>query len=157
MRCLLGLLGLCLAALPARAQDEKFQLDGYAPAEGLFWVEGVQARFRHLGDPALRLKVVYRPNSKVARGVQVARGAEGWVTFVPEAPGLLRLAAYEVVGVDDKGEEKHKELDKKVVSVRFAGAGLLGISIMVLAGILLFGGAFVSIRALLRAQPRSHL
>ena len=46
-------------------------------------------------------------------------------------------------------------LDTLVVSIRFDSADRLGVAIMAIAGALLFGGAFVSIRALLRSQDRA--
>lgn len=91
------------------------------------------------------VKVVYSPGSRVERTDTIAvpkltrppQGRPYQVVWRPARPGVVQLSA---AGQSIK------------VSVRFEGVPSSGIGIMLFAGLILFGGAAVSLRALLREE-----
>ncbi|MBN2490053.1 MAG: hypothetical protein JXQ29_04305 [Planctomycetes bacterium] len=93
---------------------------------------------------ALRLKVVYRPNSATVREVVVGGfDAAGTIRWHPEAPGITLLIAETAGG---------ESVCQKRVAVCFASTPVSGIIVMVLAGLLLFGGASISLVLALRGK-----
>ena len=81
----------------------------------------VRARLRRAGDQSQQPTVLKR--------------------FAPESPGIAKL-----VVIDADGQE----LGSEEVAIRYAGIPIYGIIVMVLAGILLFGGAGTSLVIALR-------
>lgn len=80
--------------------------------------------------------VVYLPNSKVERQVEVGTtGADGRLEWAPEAAGVVRLVAGEAGSV--------------TAAVRFDGVPASGLLVLVLAGALLFGGVAFAFRRLM--------
>jgi len=122
----------------ARAQ---FTVEGYDPGKGAFLVEGKEAQFEWAGNPAAKFRVVYRPNTKIEETVELGTAADKRYRFTPKVAGLLNLVAY--VGAE--------AVATKTLSVRFASTLGVGLVVMLFAALVLFGGALVSIRALLRA------
>lgn len=125
MRCL----PLCLVALlavPASAQDVA-SVEPAAPVRG----EPVVVTFDAPTDSAT---VTYRPGAVTARATTVAVGGESF-EFTPERAGVVQVKA---------GDGAAKSL-----SVRFVSSPLAGVVVMALAGLILFGGAALSLRALL--------
>ena len=92
------------------------------------------------GD-ASSLVVLYRPNSKTSVEQSVAI-SDGRATWIPTSPGLASL---------DLLDHDKTSLAKRTVSIRFAETSYVGLAVMILAAVLLFGGAAISIRALLRS------
>jgi len=92
------------------------------------------------------LTVIYRPNSateKVDDSGPFPLDAEGRVQWVPQSPGIATLAV-----LDREG----KTVAQSDVAIRFAEVPLAGIVVMVLAGLLLFGGAGYSLVLALRKE-----
>ena len=140
---LFSILALITAALPAQ-ETKAWSLEGYDASKGEFYVEGKEARLRWLGPATAKLSAVYRPESEVPESEALTPDAEGRVSWKPKTAGLVQLLAT----LDDKSTVK------ALVSVRFASTFSIGLVVMVLAALILFGGAFFSIRALLRAGHR---
>ncbi len=142
-----------LLAAGLRAQG--FEITDYAPREDRFLVVGRETQLRWRGeDPSIVVRAVYRPGSKVEK-VEELGGGGGEVYWTPTAPGLVKLSVYRLTKGKD-GKTTETEIDKEFVSVKFGGGFPLGIVVMFLAGLILFGGAGWSIRALLRAsEPRA--
>jgi len=91
--------------------------------------------------PTDSLRLVYRPNSAVARVEWVVSDqSDGRFQWTPSDAGVVAMAA---------GEQSRN------VSVRFAGVSTSGIVVMLLAFCLLFGGAFFAFR-LLFSDPESE-
>lgn len=88
---------------------------------------------------AVKLRVQYRPNSKTSVDEEVEASAAG-VSWTPLHAGLASIS---VVGPGDQ------VLATRTVSVRFAALSSVGLVVMIFAALLLFGGAAISIRALL--------
>lgn len=132
---------------PVAGQGRKLQIQGWV-ADRPYLVEGKATEIR--GGPEqgrlASLTVIYRPGSKVeSKPESVTVTSDGTATWIPRAPGLAKLIAkIEPAGGGEPIE--HEE----IVSVRFETAISFGLFVMVAAGLILFGGAFLSIRALLR-------
>ena len=125
----------CLLGLAASAAaDPVLKLAAAFPVEGKEQV----VRLEDFGAPtAIRLKIVYRPNSETQSEVIVGDfGADGTVIWRPAVPGITLLIA-----------ETHdgQSVCQKRVATCFATTPISGILVMVLAGILLFGGAATSL------------
>jgi hypothetical protein len=127
-----------LLASALAAQEPTLQLEGYAPLQGKFFTEGKAAKVSLKSATMTKLVVTYRPASKVAQ-TDTLTATGGSVNWTPKAAGLVKLDAY--YGADKPVTD--------VVSVAFAHWFTSGLVVMFVAGVLLFGGAFVSIRALL--------
>lgn len=121
---LLPLLVLLVAA-PLAAQDV-VRVEPEAPVRG----EPVRVVF---SEPVDSVRVTYRPGAITAHVETFTPGAATF-EFVPERAGVVAVAAGEA---------------SQSLSVRFQGTPLSGIVVMVLAGLVLFGGAAVALRALL--------
>lgn len=143
-------LALTVAAAPA-AGDEKITLDDKFATVGA--AEAVQ--LTGSTDPtALRLRVTYRPNSATSdETVLGAFDADGRITWTPAAPGLTVLEAVRPDGKDENGDAKFKAVTKLRVATCYAETPVSGLLVMILAGILLFGGAAVSLCMALRETP----
>lgn len=109
-----------------------------------FATQGASQQFRTAGAKVSKLKVTYRPGSKTSKSVELTSQTAGVFAWTPTSPGLVTVAAHV--------EGQAKALVTKNFSVRFAEGSVLGIFVMLFAAILLFGGAAISIRALLRAD-----
>ncbi len=84
-----------------------------------------------------RLRVTYRPNSEVETIERLgATNAEGELVWIPDDAGIATLEAG-LASVGSQGEQTSLNL---TVSVRFRSSPALGIVILLLAGMILFGG-----------------
>lgn len=92
-------------------------------------------------DVVEEITVTYSPSSNVAQTEVVKANGTKLVLWRPQRPGVVSIAA--------PGHEP------KTHSVRFDGVPLSGVIIMMLAGFILFGGAFISLRALLAGGSKS--
>ena len=117
---------LLLAATPALAQSIDMTPD--------LAVVGREATLR-FGAPVDTLFVTYRPNSGIAMEEAVPVGGANSVTWTPSRAGVVSLATPDGASTN--------------VSVRFDRTPASGVLILVLAGLILFGGAAFSMRALL--------
>lgn len=98
-------------------------------------VVGREAMLR-FGEPVDTLFVTYRPNSVVAQIDTIRIGGFDAVKWTPHRAGVVQLAT-------PGGGSRN-------VSVRFTELPLLGLGVLIGAGLILFGGAILSMRALLR-------
>lgn len=121
-----SLLLLALLAASASAQDVA-SVAPAAPVRG----EPVLVTFE---APADTVTVTYRPGAVTAR-TETFTGVGETFEFTPERAGVVAVAA---AGGSPKS-----------LSVRFVSSPLAGIVVMILAGLILFGGAAISLRALL--------
>ena len=103
---------------------------------------GVETTVTIAGEYAA-LRVVYQPAAPVAKRVTVSESARSVVKWTPTKAGVASVEA-----VDSAGQV----LAKKDVSVKFANTPPAGIAIFVIAGLVLFGGATLSLRSLLRGS-----
>lgn len=124
MRCLLLL--LALVALPAAAQNVVSVVPA-APVRG----EPIVVTF---DAPADTVTITYRPGAVTAR-VETLTGVGETFEFTPARAGVVAVAA---AGGTPRS-----------LSVRFVSSPLSGIAVMILAGLILFGGAAIALRALL--------
>lgn len=90
----------------------------------------------------VRLQVTYRPGSQTEVTEQLGAFKTGTARWMPGSPGVTRLTAL-VAG-------QKKPLASVTVSTRFPSAPLAGITVMVVAALVLFGGVVLSMRAALR-------
>lgn len=125
-----ALLVLCLASMPSRAQSITITPE--------IAVVGQETMLR-FGAPVDTLFVTYRPNSVVAQRDTIRVGGFNSVRWTPKRAGVVRLAL-------PGGANQN-------VSVRFTEAPLSGLLILIGAGLILFGGAIFSMRALLSGEP----
>ena len=139
----LTMIFVALSAATVNAQ-QGWKLDNYAPSSGIFFVEGEAEELRWVGPGDAKLEVIYRPGSSVEAREELSADSEGRIRWTPKNAGLAKLVAT----VDPKTKVE------RLVSVSFASTFTLGLVIMVVAALVLFGGAFFSIRALLRAGHR---
>ena len=116
---------LLLLAAPLAAQDV-VSITPEQPTRG----EPVTVTF---SEPVDSVTVTYRPGAITAHTETFAPGAASF-EFTPTRAGVVSVAAGDAA---------------QSLSVRFRGAPISGIIVMVLAGLVLFGGAAVSLRALL--------
>jgi hypothetical protein len=101
----------------------------------------------------LRLKVTYRPASQTEETDDMGElGATG-VRWTPTSPGVTKIAAV-APGVQSGGagggSKKVKPVATVTISTRYASAPVSGILVMLIAGLLLFGGAAWSMRVAMR-------
>ncbi len=121
---LLSLL-LVLVAAPLAAQDV-VSVTPDQPTRG----EPVTVTF---SEPVDTVTVTYRPGAITAHTETFTPGSATF-EFTPERAGVVSVASGDAA---------------KSLSVRFRGTPISGIAVMVLAGLILFGGAALSLRALL--------
>jgi len=137
---------LLMATLLALGAPAGARLQLSLPVE--FPVVGTEQVVRLSGDrPAwpVRLKVVYRPNSETKHESIVGEfGSDGTLRWRPDAPGITLLIAESAQG---------EKLCEKRVATCFASTPVTGIGVMILAGILLFGGAAASLVLALGRKP----
>jgi hypothetical protein len=84
-----------------------------------------------LSEPVDELAITYQPDAPVARTVRLATNGALEVPWVPAKAGVVKIAAVNGDGVAE-------------VSVKFDGTPMLGVVIFIVAGIILFGGASLS-------------
>ncbi len=94
------------------------------------------------GEPTDSLLVTYRPNSGIAYE-EVVLASGGTATWTPSRAGVVALAT-------PAGASQN-------VSVRFDRTPMSGLIILILAGIVLFGGAGFAMRALLSDDTPTDL
>ena len=122
-----------LAAAPLAAQDI-VEVTPEAPVRG----EPVRVTFSESVDT---VRVTYRPGAISAHTETFTPGAAAF-EFTPERAGVVSVAAGE---------------SSRSLSVRFQRAPLSGVVVMILAGLILFGGAALSLRALLADGHRIEI
>lgn len=88
----------------------------------------------HFGAPVDTLFVTYRPNSVLAQRDTIRIGGFDSVKWTPKRAGVVQIAL-------PGGASQN-------VSVRFTAPPMSGIAILIVAGLILFGGAILSMRAL---------
>ncbi len=105
----------------------------------------IEIRLEGVSEPAKEsLWVVHRPNSQTAETLEVGPfDDEGKIWWIPEAPGIANLTNRD----PESGDE---EMVSMSVAICFSSTPAWGILVMVLAGLLLFGGAGVSLRLALK-------
>lgn len=118
---------LLLVALVAPAAAAQISASTQAPVRG----EPMQLTF---AAPVDSFSVTYRPGAVTAHTETLATGGAQTVTWMPARAGVVQVAAGEAT---------------QNLSVRFRGAPALGILVMVVAGLILFGGAALAMRLLL--------
>lgn len=111
-----------LLALPAHAQDAPAAIDSIAAAQP------VMGRPFVLDLPAGTdtVFVTYRPGSSVAVADTLFAGGASTLSWAPRRAGVVRVEAGGIT---------------RNLSVRFDEPPLFGVAIMLLAGLILFGGA----------------
>lgn len=140
MRTVLLLLALSLVPTAARA--------GVEPADGTLR-EGAATSLvitRADGTPAAGAAVVatYRPGSNIPHEVALGTaGEDGRLAWTPEQAGLVTVSA-----TAPAAGELAEETSSVNLSVRHAGTPVGGLVIMLLAGIILYGGVFRGFRNL---------
>jgi hypothetical protein len=86
-----------------------------------------------LTEPVDEIAVTYQPAAPIERTVVLKTNGQLVVPWTPEQAGVVSIQA---------GSETKK------VSVRYAGTPVLGLLIFLFAGLVLFGGAAICLRAL---------
>jgi hypothetical protein len=141
----LGAYVLLLFATSAACEAQEIGLQDASPLRGAtqtLTVAGADGR----PVAGAVVTVTYRPNSKTARSRQLPPTDESGRTEWPvEDAGIVTLAATSPDG---------QSLASLNVAVRFGGMPGSGIAVMVLAGVLLFGGALLGFVLLLREPPQ---
>ena len=102
-----------------------------------------------LREPVGRLEAVYAPNSKVSRRQALeplAKDPRSY-SWTPERAGIVTLEAYPLAGASAEG----KPIATKKLSVAFDGSPVAGVLIMLVAGVILFGGAFLTLRSIMHS------
>jgi len=149
-RTLVPALFSALLFLAPRGPAQGFELPDYHPRDNSFLVVGRETSVRWMGGiPGIGIRAIYRPGSQVEKTEVLVEGGN-LAYWKPKAPGLVKLEAYAITKAKD-GKWKRTPLDEEFVSVEFAKGFPLGVVVMVLAALILFGGVGISIRALLRA------
>lgn len=93
-----------------------------------------------------RVAAVYRPNSSTTSTEHLApTDAAGTVFWTPSAAGPVRLEARPTEAAEDAPPAA-----SLAVAVRYGGFPVSGMAIMLIAGVLLLGGAVVGLSMLLR-------
>jgi len=124
---------LVLLAAPLAAQSV-VSVEPAAPVRG----EPVRVTF---SEPVDSVTVTYRPGAISARTETFTPGAASF-EFTPQRAGVVSVASGSA---------------SKSLSVRFTKAPLPGLVVMILAGLILFGGAAISLRALLADGHRIEI
>ncbi len=138
-----------LGSAPASGQ---LRVEGFQPQKNLFPVVGKVSLVEFPRAPKNgKLKVTYRPGSAVSH-VEKIDMKDGKLAWKPSAAGIVQLVFGTMIPGDGDGKETFKPLgESKVISVR-SDSSILGFGIMVLAALILFGGAAYSIRSLLSSE-----
>lgn len=89
-------------------------------------------------EPVDTVIIEYRPNSQVVKKEYLVGDAAKTFEWTPSQAGVVAIQA---------GNQS------ETASVRFPGASFSGIAIMILAAILLFGGATFAFRLLMKGKP----
>lgn len=136
-----ALAGLLVLAPGARAD---FVTDPVHPTQG----EATRVALTDAaGAPLAGVEVVarYRPGSRVESTETLGRtGADGSLPWSPRAAGVVTLQT--------AGEEGVPSITRNL-SVRYKGLPLPGLVIMILAGLILYGGVILGFRALKEPVP----
>ncbi|MCI4670351.1 MAG: hypothetical protein MRZ79_19595 [Bacteroidia bacterium] len=126
------LLSWCLGAMG------QFKFSNDAPKVG----EKINIEFEKEID---QLIITYRPNSAVEKNENIAIvPASKTVEWTPQNPGVVAIS-YSVEMEESQGPSMN-------ISVRYNGLSYEGIIVMIAAGLILFGGAFVAFRTLFRDE-----
>ena len=135
------ILGVLVVTLTAGAQDEPAMiLSEPVPVFGR--EQTVSLRIPR--PVKASLTVTYRPNSATAKEEEAgAFSEEGALPWTPESPGIATLTARDEGGVI---------LAELHVAICFAETPFYGVVVMVLAGLLLFGGAGLSLALALKGS-----
>jgi len=90
------------------------------------------------------VQAIYRPGSEVSHIETVGvTGSDGSVAWTPEDAGVVTLKASIPSPAGKEPVEESRNL-----SVRFNGAPVFGVVIMILAGVILYGGVILGFRFL---------
>jgi len=115
---------------PVVGQDQKVTVSDVGPAEDL------------------ALWVVYSPNSETRTEEEIGRFSSiGTIMWNPSRFGIATLSARDAAGEAVAAEN---------VAILFAETPASGVLVMVFAGILLFGGAGISMRSVLSSGVPEH-
>jgi len=149
------LLVLAVAAAPrAAAQGMAIQADDERPLRG----QAVRLTVTEDGRPAAGAEVtaLYRPNSNTEHRSELAAvDSSGTVLWTPEYTGPVTLEVRPAGAEPGPDGAPVPPVATLTVAVRYGSLPASGLFIMVLAGVLLFGGAAVSMLLLLR--PPDHI
>jgi len=131
---------LALFASPARAGEitpaESYPLRGEPTTLTVSTEQGPA--------PGVIVEVLYRPNSQTSHTETLPpTGADGTVPWTPDDAGLATLTAH-------SPGQPEAVIASRNVAVRFGGFPASGVGMMVLAGILLFGGSGLGFLLLFR-------
>lgn len=157
---LLALLALGSSApAPARAGEITLDVERNfdAPPKVRFPLRGellsLTVTEEGIAQPGVVVEVLYRPNTQTSRTETLApTDARGTTSWTPSDPGLVTLtASRELPG----GEVK--TVASRNVAVRFGGFPPSGIAIMLIAGLMLFGGALFGFWLLMKDDLPSSL
>jgi len=136
-----ALLGLGIGSVPAAdlSLDSDFPVAGTGQNVSLTGAEDADH---------LRLWVVYSPNSETQTEEEIGRfSSQGTISWNPSRSGIATLSARDAAG---------EMVAVKNVAVLFAKTPAAGVLVMLFAGILLFGGAGLSLRSVLRSGVPEH-
>lgn len=90
------------------------------------------------------VEVVYRPNSQTVHRAELApTGEDGTTAWTPEYAGIVALTAH-------AGAAGGPTVASAQVAVRYGGFPASGLAVMLVAGVLLFGGALLGFVELMR-------
>jgi hypothetical protein len=148
------LLTLCgLLCVGASALAQGIRVEGHEEGGTVFLIRGEATKITVplLLEGAAQLQKVefeYRPGSKVARRKSLEAESPGVYLLTPEEPALGK-----VIATYQNPDSSHQKLQRSV-AIRFDSTLPLGLIVMIVAGIVLFGGASLSIRALLNQDAR---
>jgi hypothetical protein len=95
-------------------------------------VEG-QPTMIKLTLPTDQITFTYQPAAPIARTVTLETNGATEIPWIPERAGIVSI---------------NTDFEQKDVSVRFSGTPVSGVLIFLFAGLVLFGGASVCLRAL---------
>lgn len=100
--------------------------------------------------PVDTLTVVYRPNSSVSKTeILVNEPPMTMMEWASKEPGLVAMSYL------DKSGDSPARVSRNL-SIRFAGISESGLVVMILAGIILFGGATIAFRTLFQEQDEGR-
>lgn len=96
--------------------------------------------------PGVAVSALYRPNSETAHTDELGpTGPDGTLTWTPADAGVVTLQA--------AGEGEAPPVAQTQVAVRFGSFPPVGLLVMVVAAVILFGGAGIGFWLLLRPPP----
>lgn len=129
-----------LTLAPAAAIAVELSVDPVYPVRG----KDALIAVIHEGQPVsgATVRVTYRPNSEVLREAEVGvTDASGHLTWSPDDAGMAELAV-----------ETPEGSASRSVSVRFPGPPIQGILVLLMAGLILFGGNIRLVSRTLKAR-----